>query len=373
MSFEKKMKKRGNQKLDQFAKNPYHKPKVTTFPTWAKVFIPSFAVAAGVVLFITVGVLPSMANNKNAAITNKDGYSHYEPTELNPTNQGASYTPVDSHPSDAQAEGSQGAMSSTKEPGQIKKWEDKALFEQYPSFSYDNKTYQVRYADYRTNPIDVKYVEYLVSDNISLIGYDERLGEMHQMTASVYNITKINPDVALAIKFTNDENYYAYQNVDYYFSSFEDILNKVSFNTEVVINYIVYTEYDATTRVSTKKQFEVDNQSAMMDYFYTLTGYANLKSDNPSNQNTSEYVSSTQTANHYLSLNVTIPCLNINNAAMTFDSNGFVSVNLFGKFAEFQIENTKYQELENIILNANYKITYVRTDDPNNGTQIIYY
>lgn len=58
MSFESKMKKKGNDTISQFAKNPYYTgPKKQPFPLWAKISIPSVSVALtslAVVLAISV-------------------------------------------------------------------------------------------------------------------------------------------------------------------------------------------------------------------------------------------------------------------------------------------------------------------------------
>ena len=63
MNFEKWMQKRGNNKLNKFAKNPYHVSWIKRLPLWSKVAVPTLMAATAAIVIITVGVLPSFNND----------------------------------------------------------------------------------------------------------------------------------------------------------------------------------------------------------------------------------------------------------------------------------------------------------------------
>ena len=67
MNFEKRMKKRGNQNLDNLTPALYEKPK-NHFPLWAKIMIPVGSVVLASSLALAI-ILPSKVTNKKSAIT----------------------------------------------------------------------------------------------------------------------------------------------------------------------------------------------------------------------------------------------------------------------------------------------------------------
>ena len=67
MNFEKWMKKRGNNKLNAYAKNPYHVSWIKRMPMWSKILVPSALAMTAAVVVISVGVLPHLGMNKAAS------------------------------------------------------------------------------------------------------------------------------------------------------------------------------------------------------------------------------------------------------------------------------------------------------------------
>ena len=154
MSFEKKMKKRGNQKLDAFAKNPYHQetpkvvePKRKSFPTWAKVMIPTFAVATCLVVFM-VPMIMMGAVGKNSAMK-PNGGDNYAPADMDGSRyQGGS--------TDKAAPGDNSYCEEGSQAAPVPHWSEATLIQKYPEFTYEGVNYQLRYTD-RTMPIDSQY------------------------------------------------------------------------------------------------------------------------------------------------------------------------------------------------------------------------
>ena len=348
MSFEKKMKKRGNQKLDAFAKNPYHKETVSHIPLWAKIVVPSLTAVAAAVLIVTVGVLPNMArgNKGNATHIQDSAMAPAEPTAVSSQTKvgNESYAPNPSDPRD----------NSYPEATMDKSWDERTIVGKYPSFSYDDKDYQIRYMD-RSLPIDSKYVGNLLG-SLSVKGYDSHKKEEHYIDAQIYLIKNIDKDISLAIKFNDSTDYYAYQNAGYYFESIEDMLTKVSFASEVTIDKASY--YDST-KSGTEEVVVVSSQESILSFLNSCKEttnsayrYQTLYKNNPEynlDGSSSNVESSKVAISNMITLNVQIPALGIDNGWMIFNSNGTMRVNLFGNTAEFNIGEAKYQEIKSIL------------------------
>ena len=353
MSFEKKMKKRGNQKLDAFAKNPYHqetravatnKPK--SFPTWAKVMIPTFAVATCLVVFMVPIIMMGGAKNTDmkpnggeaAAPANVDG-SRY---------QGGSTDKATPGDNSYYEEGSQTAP--------VPHWSEATLIQKYPEFTYEGVNYQVRYTD-RTMPIDSQYINAKLAD-ISVSGYDIYEDASHESNAEIYSIKNIANDASLAIKFDGDTNYYAYQNVNCYFATLNDVMSKVSFNTEARFTQATYSHISKGDAYLEDEYKNLTKDDIMDIIFADLTIHnANTKPrlNAPTSEGTdsSEGSSSGKRALSAITLTTAIDCLGIDNAYLRMWEDGNLDVNLFGNRAVFYLGPATYQSLLSYITSLN--------------------
>ena len=132
MNFEKRMKKRGNQKLDKFAKNPYHVPWFKKIPTWVKIATPAVLTSAAAATIVIV-MMPTFANKSYHANMNiGSGSVNYIPS----ANNGKS-TPTSTH----EYQPSSSAYSS-QQSNPNESWGSKAFYQKYPSILYQEVTYQ---------------------------------------------------------------------------------------------------------------------------------------------------------------------------------------------------------------------------------------
>ena len=356
MSFEKKMKKRGNQKLDAFAKNPYHQetPEVVTskpksFPTWAKVMIPTFAVATCLAVFMVPMIMMGAAGKNSAMKPN--GGENYNPADVDGSHYNGSSDkagPRDDQSYQAPEEGSQTAP--------VPHWSEATLIQKYPEFTYEGVNYQVRYTD-RTMPIDSQYINAKLAD-IAVSGYDIYEDASHESNAEIYSIKNIADDASLAIKFNGDTNYYAYQNVNCYFATLNDVMNKVSFNTEARFTQATYSHISKSDAYLEDEYKNLTKDDIMDIIFADLTIHnANTKPrlNAPTSEGTdsSEGSSSEKRALSAITLTTAIDCLGIDNAYLRMWEDGNLDVNLFGNRAVFYLGQATYQSLLSYITSLN--------------------
>ena len=360
MSFEKKMKKRGNQKLDAFAKNPYHQetPKVVEskpkpFPTWAKVMIPTFAVATCLVVFMVPIIM--MGGAKNTAMKPNGGEAAAPTNDGDSRYQGSSTDKATPGNNSYYEEGSQAAYVPT--------WSEATIIQKYPEFVYQGNKYQIRYSD-RSQPIDAKYIDTKLAD-LTVSGYDMYERVNHETNAEIYSIKNIATDASLAIKFSDDTNYYAYQNVSCSFPTLGDLVNKVSFETEVNFTLANYAHFDASENYVEDKYTNISKSEIMNILFNDLTiantkAKPKLNAPNDSSSGGTSYVPqssngehSEQRAESAVTITTAIPCLGIDNAYIRMWQGGKLDVNLFGSLSIFPIGEAKYQSLVTYLTSLN--------------------
>ena len=357
MSFEKKMKKRGNQKLDAFAKNPYHQetptvvePKPKPFPTWAKVMIPTFAVATClVVLLVPVMMMGGMKNaakpaGGNGGYAPADECSYYSQDSANKAGSDDTYTEPDGTA--------------------VPRWNEATIIQKYPKFTYQDNEYQVRYSD-KSQPIDSNYINAKLIDTV-ISGYDIYEKANHETNAEIYTIKNIATDASLAVKFADDTNYYAYQNVNCSFPTLGDLVNKVSFETEVNFTLVNYAHFDASENYVEDKYTNISKSEIMNILFNDLTventkakPKLNAPNGNSSSGGTSFVPQSSngehgeQRAESAVTLTTAIDCLGIDNAYIRMWQGGKLEVNLFGSLSIFPIGEVKYQSLVTYLTSLN--------------------
>ena len=352
MSFEKKMQKRGNDKLNQFAKNPYHQEEVVApipapkkrFPVWLAAVIPSVAVATLVVILVPTMIMMGGARGAAKAPEEGQGGQDYNPG----TAEGSNDKAAQSQAGNPSTPGEQGAPTP--------RWEEKTTLQRYPDFLYGSIQYNIRYSD-RSEPISETYIKQKL-DDISVRGYDIYEEEAHYINASIYTINQISDKVSLAIRFEGETAYYAYQNSNYKPQTLSDLLADTCFDTEAIISKGSYMDY---VRSDYNKDYAVVDQNTIMDILYSDKSPANtnirtaiLKADNPNEQqSSSEATTQMPSVSARIDLTVGFPCLGIDNAVIYCFNNGRMDVNFFGTIATFDIGVTRYNAIKSSLEGSN--------------------
>ena len=266
MNFEKRMKKRGNQKLNKFAKNPYRVPWFKRIPTWVKIATPTVLTATAAALVVVI-MMPSMIGNKSANYemggNAKDSY---------PVNQSG----------DKFAPGSQANDPSynTQEPEGALPWAERSVVSKYPSFTYQ----EVTFGAYRSEScaIEEQYINTKLAD-IEVTGFDNDLNKEHKEAASVYSIKNFTSEMFLALKVNSDNHYYPYFKPDALFTNIGDLVDKMSFGTESKIKKITYDDSsNASNKTITFTGYE---ESAIYDIIFSDLTIVGCSTNDPSAPN----------------------------------------------------------------------------------------
>ena len=355
MSFEKKMQKRGNDKLNQFAKNPYHQepvvtaptPKVKRFPVWATVLIPSIAVACAIIL--VVPMMMSMGA-PNGAMKANDSKHDESPT----AQEGSTYPGGQGNYSYGDKEGSEAAGS---EPRVVPHWEDQTNIQRYPEFTYLENKYTVNDL-VSTQPIDVTYVNEKLAD-VTVEGFDELKNETHTINASLYSIKNIALDVSLAIKFADTEEYYSYQNNNVYFADIGELMDKLSFNTEVIFDQICIHDLDEQGNKQNTYYRNV-NTKDVTNVLFTDRTVKNNKNNKPklntndtsagSSGGTSVPPSNPSEYSESMDILVKIPCLGLDRASANISQKeGKFAFTFASNYSSFYLGESNYFAAKEVI------------------------
>ena len=346
MSFEKKMKKRGNQKLDAFAKNPYHqeiakeaKPVRRGMPLWSKILIPLGSITVAV--FGTFLGMRMVFGGRGGFAPNKDGGYGDNAEEAQVPGGASDYQGNSKTPWTPSGKGEQTTPT--------RNWDEADIIEKYPEFTYLENQYYIRYVD-SSEPISSTYINTKLAD-ITVEANAEFIDEGHpSIEAELYSIKNIALDASIAIKFNGSEDYYAYQNIFCYFANLGELVDKISFHTEVKFPEIYYHHYDESNNSLNDTFNNVNEQEVMNILFSDLTivnqktkQRLNLSSESSGSNNTSE--GNTSLAKSSITLLTEIKCLGIDNAGLQLYENGVLHVNLFGSLAEFIVGESVYQSL----------------------------
>lgn len=196
MNFEKWMKKRGNQKLNKFAKNPYKVPWFKRIPLWTKVLVPTAALTTA--LFVVV--VNSFPNK-----TSKPSNSSMNNSQL-PVPQNTSSKQTSNTPTSTSQKGGDGGTG--KAP-----WTTLPVYKRFSKFSYEGVNYIASFSGDRYEYIDRDRIGSLVSD-IVITEVDD-LGVERAIDAGIYRINGISINEKVALRFSVSDIYYAYVNVSY--------------------------------------------------------------------------------------------------------------------------------------------------------------
>ena len=242
---EKKLRKRGMQKLDKFAHNPYHVNKPSFFsriPLWGKIMVPaSLVTAVAVVAF--VGLINGVGKSNAAPASSKNGdVSHYAPAEQD-TSDDKGYTGDPSVPGTAQKQ------------------------------------------SIRVNGVDYAFIATGSKGSGESSMYatvqEENLGNLIIDTAdsntganvAIYEIKNYASDTFIAAKYANNPNIFVCFNEDITFATIDDFLNKIPFMSDSSIANQKIMIFDDQPN---NKYYTGADIATINSYLFTDTGSASV-------------------------------------------------------------------------------------------------
>lgn len=237
---EKKLRKRGMQKLDKFAHNPYHVNKPSFFsriPLWGKIMVPaSLVTAVAVVAF--VGLINGVGKGNAAPASSKNGdVSHYAPAEQDTSND-------------------KGYTGDPSVPGSI-----------------------AQKQSIRINGVDYSFIATGSKGSGESSMYatvqEENLGNLISDTTdlTLYEIKNYSSDTFIAAKYSNSPNIFACFNEDITFSTIDDFLNKIPFMSDSSIANQKIMIFDDQPN---NKYYTGADTATINSYLFTDTGSASV-------------------------------------------------------------------------------------------------
>ncbi len=245
---EKKLRKRGLQKLDKYAHNPYHVNKPSFFsriPLWGKIMVPaSLVTAVAVVAF--VGLINGVSKGNAAPAPGKnDGASHYAPAEQDTSNDkgytGDSSVPTSSQKQSIRVNGVDYAFIATGSKGSGGEWSSSM----YATVQEEN-------------------LGNLISDTT-----DSNTGA----NVAIYEIKNYSSDTFIAAKYANNPNIFACFNENITFMTINDFLNKIPFMSDSSIANQKIMLFDDKPK---NKYYEGADTATLNSYLFTDTGSATI-------------------------------------------------------------------------------------------------
>ncbi len=244
---EKKLRKRGLQKLDKYAHNPYHVNKPSFFsriPLWGKIMVPaSLVTAVAVVAF--VGLINGVSKGNAAPSPGKnDGASHYAPAEQDTSNDkgytGESSVPTCSQKQSIRINGVDYSFIATGSKG---------------SGEWSSSMYAT---------VQEENLGNLISDTT-----DSNTGA----NVAIYEIKNYASDTFIAAKYSNNPNIFACFNENITFSTIDDFLNKIPFMSDSSITNQKIMLFDDKPK---NKYYTGADTATLNSYLFTDTGSATI-------------------------------------------------------------------------------------------------
>ena len=206
---EKKLRKRGMAKLNQFAKNPYKVKKKSWFeriPLWTKVVIPTAVLTTALFMVVVSTFSIEMFTPKgrvSESSQNKGGASQPAST---PASSKGPKGPSTSTP----AQTSSAAASPSKpDPGEqsgATGWKALPVYQKFPTFTYEGVNYRTSTSG--NNQTSEYNIDTKLND-IVLSAIDD-IGVDRYIDAGVFALKYTPTEEVVALRFSTDDVYYVY-------------------------------------------------------------------------------------------------------------------------------------------------------------------
>lgn len=233
------------------------------------------------------------------------------------------------------------------ELGVIPHWDEMEISEQFASVDFDNKSFSTR-----TTQIEAGRVGVFLGDAV-LSGYDIYTDTSYEAGASLYEIGKLSPHCAIALRFDGQSEYYVYVNSWYrpetlgQFSDDLDLKNQLSFGSAW------YQWQKESGEYSTVEFTGLDE-----DMIWEL-----LLSDRSlpavGNYDSMHFV-------NILSISVNIPLLGYENISLGVTEDGYLTTNILDTGKAFFIGPEKVQRLKDYVFDncEGHEIVYIYENEP---------
>lgn len=327
MSIEERIKKRGNQKLNKYAKNPYHVSWVDRMPLWSKIAVPASLLTTMTALVVIIA-LPKNANtpttNSNSnSVSVAPSIAPSIPQSLPPASNSLYYVPD---------------------------WNERAINDQYRMLLFN----KVNYYSYLYPAIEEEYIEELVAEDILMWG-EESVDDngsdskiRHETNVSLYKIKGFSTKMIVAVKFTEDNQYYWYKNITdkNQYPTLGDFLSDFDLNEVAAFSAGFYDYKEDDSRYIYKYE-GIAKEQVMTHIFGDTSAYFTKDAGGKAY---SQYT-------NFVSIGIYMPRLHLDSAGsngssgLTFYDNGFLKITFLNVKYWFYVGEEHYQAFKDYMLN----------------------
>lgn len=352
MSFESKMKNRGNKNLDKFAKNPYHVSWIKRVPLWSKVAVPATLVATSAAL-VVVFALPK--NKSNKAIPNQGSslVLNNSAIESMPANSGKEVETAENVQSGAGVISQPSSQQASSDVYYVAPWDERTIYDQYRMVRYNS----INYYCYQYPSVEEQYIGELLTSDLEVTSVETTyennnpVSVNHETTAALYEINGFDSSYLLAVRFNEDDGYYWYKNItdQEQYATLGDFLDKVDLNQVASFPYAFYDFVDNDKRV--RYQYDNLDKSQVMNNVFADPDVEFKKEVELPGGVTKYYSQYT----NYISVPIYMPRLHLTTSSngasgFSFYDNGFMELTFLNKKDLFYIGEENYQTLKDYIL-----------------------
>ena len=306
MNFEKWMKKRGNNKLNAYAKNPYHVSWIKRMPMWSKVLVPTALAMTAAVVVISVGVLPHLGMNKGAS---KSRYSNADYSSCAP-----SYDQASTQAESKQTPGSQSSAALSK-----------PLLYENISYTFSGKNLTKSKSSESIGP------------RIGTVTVESPNNQSKEV--EIYSFRNIDQEIAIFAKEANSNLYNIYFNYSCHFHDIEDFVNLLSPASEIKVDKVLY--YDKTVKEDIMATYINYQDTAIYDIWFddgTIEGYTAIDYD---------YESSYK----YYYVGLKVPAFDGFTFTAYFYDSGYIVFNFLEQNHIFELGQERYQTFATYLTN----------------------
>lgn len=230
------------------------------------------------------------------------------------------------------------------EIGYVPKWDEQTVSEQFSEFEYNSARYSTRVVE-----IDAENIGNPLGQ-VELKGYDIYTDTTYTAKGTIYEITDISSECAMALQFEGRTDYYVYVSSWYRpktLGEFIDVLNLQETLSFGKAHYKFYTGDNDYVNI----EFEDFDDRIVWDMLLSDRELENVYSDKEM------YI-------NVMSVSVDIPLLGYENISLGVTENGYLVTNILNTGKAFYIGEEKVQEFIDFIINncQGYELVYVNNN-----------
>lgn len=244
------------------------------------------------------------------------------------------------------------ASESNAETAQIPHWEDMKIYEQYSEIVLNTVSYHARSGEVPQAQLGEKLAEIIArgwDEYADLAGEDAN----RYLNASVYEITGISSECAVAVRYEGCDTCYAAVNSYYRPETLGQFIDNLKLENTLVFNFVSY-EYQKPSGEYADIRFENVDSAKIWEMLLSKPAAANeyddLDFDRPKK---------------IMDISVSLPILGYENISISLHENGYIATNILGTGKMFCIGEENTQALINYVLEEcdGYEIVYVYEEE----------